>query len=41
MIDPEGDEDWVLDCLLDLPPPVEPGAPPDTQPLIQLQRIGI
>jgi len=41
LIDPEGDEDWMLDCLIDVPPPAEPGAPPITAPLIQLQRIGV
>ncbi|HET6147125.1 MAG TPA: DUF3516 domain-containing protein [Polyangia bacterium] len=41
MIDPEGDEDWVLDCLVDLPPVGESGGPPVASPLIQLHRIGV
>jgi hypothetical protein len=34
LVDPEGDEDWSLDCVVDLPPA---GGPP----VLQLQRIGI
>ena len=37
LIDPEGDEDWTLDCVVDLS--VAPGAP--AEPLIELARIGI
>ena len=46
LIDPEGDEDWVLDCVVDLSPaqgtPAStPPAPGPAGPLIELQRIGI
>jgi hypothetical protein len=41
LVDPEGDEDWTLDCIVDLG--TEPGAPAraPSDPLIELQRIGI
>jgi len=37
LIDPEGDEDWAIDCLVDL----SNTTPPAGAPLIQLQRIGV
>ena len=36
LVDGEGDEDWSLDCIVDLTRPR-----PDGGPLIELQRIGI
>ena len=33
LIDPEGDEDWSLDCVVD----IKPGAPPR----LALTRIGV
>ena len=36
LVDGEGDEDWSLDCLVDLERPR-----PDGGPLLELQRIGI
>jgi superfamily II RNA helicase len=36
LLDPEGDEDWALDCIVDLSEPK-----PDGAPLLQLQRIGV
>jgi hypothetical protein len=36
LLDPEGDEDWALDCIVDLN-----DAKPDGAPLLDLQRIGI
>jgi superfamily II RNA helicase len=36
LIDPEGEEDWALDCLVDLD-----GPRPEDAPLLDLQRIGI
>jgi superfamily II RNA helicase len=36
LVDGEGDEDWSLDCLVDLTRPR-----PDGGPLIELQRIGV
>jgi superfamily II RNA helicase len=36
LVDPEGDEDWMLDCIVDLS-----SERPEDLPLIQLQRIGI
>jgi superfamily II RNA helicase len=36
LIDPEGEEDWSLDCLVDLALPR-----PEGGPLLELQRIGI
>jgi hypothetical protein len=41
LIDPEGDEDWTLDCIVDLT--AAPGEPPrlESAPIIDLQRIGI
>src|SRR6185312_7406324 len=36
LVDGEGDEDWSLDCLVDLQRPR-----PDGGPLLELQRIGI
>ena len=36
LLDPEGDEDWSLDCLVDLDGPRPEGAP-----LLALQRIGV
>jgi superfamily II RNA helicase len=36
LLDPEGDEDWALDCIVDLTE-----TKPDGQPLLDLQRIGI
>jgi superfamily II RNA helicase len=53
LIDAEGDEDWTLDCIVDLSGDDrdhrdrdgagQPGQPPrsETAPLIELQRIGI
>jgi hypothetical protein len=51
LIDPEGDEDWAIDCMVDLSrPPAQgadapapaAGATPDAgAPLIELQRIGV
>jgi superfamily II RNA helicase len=35
ILDPEGDEDWMLDCVVDLTVPR-----PDNAPLIALRRIG-
>jgi len=35
VLDPEGDEDWMLDCIVDLTVPR-----PDDAPLIALRRIG-
>jgi superfamily II RNA helicase len=36
LLDPEGEEDWALDCIVDLTEPV-----PEGTPLLELQRIGI
>jgi superfamily II RNA helicase len=36
LLDPEGDEDWSLDCIVDLAEPKPEGAP-----LLDLQRIGV
>jgi hypothetical protein len=36
LLDPEGDEDWALDCIVDLTEPK-----PEGTPLLDLQRIGI
>jgi hypothetical protein len=36
LLDPEGDEDWALDCLVDLSEPK-----PEGTPLLDLQRIGV
>jgi superfamily II RNA helicase len=36
LLDPEGEEDWALDCVVDLTEPV-----PEGTPLLDLQRIGI
>jgi superfamily II RNA helicase len=43
LVDPEGDEDWVLDCIVDLGAgPDDPAAArADVGPIIDLQRIGI
>jgi hypothetical protein len=35
MVDPEGETDWMLDCIVDLGAPIPEGAP-----LIALRRIG-
>ena len=37
LIDPEGDEDWAIDCVVDL----SEATPAAGAPLIQLQRIGV
>jgi hypothetical protein len=36
LLDPEGDEDWALDCIADLTEPR-----PEGEALLELQRIGI
>jgi superfamily II RNA helicase len=36
LLDPEGDEDWALDCIVDLTEPKSEGAP-----LLDLVRIGV
>jgi superfamily II RNA helicase len=36
LLDPEGDEDWALDCIVDLTAPQ-----PEGMPLLDLQRIGV
>jgi superfamily II RNA helicase len=36
LLDPEGEEDWSLDCIVDLTEPKPEGAP-----LLDLQRIGV
>jgi hypothetical protein len=36
LLDPEGDEDWSLDCIVDLTE-----ATPEGVPLLDLQRIGV
>jgi superfamily II RNA helicase len=41
LIDPEGDEDWVLDCSVDLAALEGDPARVESAPLIELQRIGI
>jgi superfamily II RNA helicase len=41
LIDPEGDEDWSLDCIVELPEAPEDQARLESLPLIELQRIGI
>ena len=51
LIDPEGDEDWAIDCMIDLsrapapgadaPAPAASAAPAAGAPLIELQRIGV
>jgi hypothetical protein len=35
IVDPEGESDWMLDCIVDLTSPL-----PDGAPLISLRRIG-
>jgi superfamily II RNA helicase len=39
LIDPEGEEDWALDCIVDLGPADAPAS--ESTPLLDLQRIGI
>ena len=46
LIDPEGDEDWAIDCVVDLsraptPGTASPESPAAGAPLIELQRIGV
>jgi superfamily II RNA helicase len=36
LLDPEGDEDWALDCIIDLTEPR-----PEDAPLLDLQRVGV
>jgi superfamily II RNA helicase len=36
LLDPEGDEDWALDCIVDLTEPR-----PEGEALLELQRIGV
>ncbi len=38
LIDPEGDEDWAIDCVVDLSRAPAPAA---GEPLIELQRVGV
>jgi hypothetical protein len=35
MVDPEGETDWMIDCIVDLNGPL-----PEGTPLIALRRIG-
>jgi hypothetical protein len=36
IVDPEGEEDWAVDCIVDLTGPIS-----DELPLLDLQRIGV
>jgi hypothetical protein len=41
LVDPAGDEDWMLDAFVDLDAPRPDGTDLETTPLVQLRRVGI
>ena len=41
LVDPAGDEDWMLDCFVDLDAPRPEGTDLTVTPLVQLRRVGI